>query len=190
MELETRQLTTRLWPSLQRLFGARGACGGCWCMAWRIGRGEKWDEVKGETARRRMRKLVSQGRARGLLAFEGGEPVGWCTFGPRSDFPRLERARTLRCDDAGRVWSIPCFFIARGWRGRGVAGTLLEHAIELMRSEGAPIVEGYPAKPPRDGGALPGAFAWTGTPSLFEARGFTLVGSPSASKLRMRLRLG
>jgi hypothetical protein len=24
------------WSDLEELFGARGACGGCWCMTWRL----------------------------------------------------------------------------------------------------------------------------------------------------------
>jgi hypothetical protein len=32
-----------------------------------------------------------------------------CTFGKRTDFPRLNRARTLKCDDSETVCSIPDF---------------------------------------------------------------------------------
>ncbi|NTV04038.1 GNAT family N-acetyltransferase, partial [bacterium] len=46
--ITTRELTPSLWPQVEELFGAKGACGGCWCQAWRIGPGEKWDEIKGE----------------------------------------------------------------------------------------------------------------------------------------------
>ena len=28
------------WDDLARLFGARGACGGCWCMWWRLARAD------------------------------------------------------------------------------------------------------------------------------------------------------
>jgi len=50
LALTTRALTPRLWPALAELFGANGACGGCWCMWWRIETGERWRDIKGETA--------------------------------------------------------------------------------------------------------------------------------------------
>src|SRR6266576_7255137 len=37
MQLKIRPLTPDLWPALEDLFGAKGACNGCWCMYWRIG---------------------------------------------------------------------------------------------------------------------------------------------------------
>jgi GNAT superfamily N-acetyltransferase len=189
MQLEFRALSSETWRAFEKLFGARGACGGCWCMAWRIGKNDKWEDVKGEPAHRRMRALVRQGKALGVLAFDGDEPVGWCTFGPRADFPRLDRARTLACDDADRVWSLPCFFIKRGYRGQGVASALLGHVLGLLQRRGVRLVEAYPAKPPRDGKPLPAAFAWMGPKAMFDAFGFELVGDPAASKQRMRLAL-
>ena len=37
---EFHPLTPELWSDLEQLFGARGACGGCWCMWWRLSAGE------------------------------------------------------------------------------------------------------------------------------------------------------
>ena len=28
--------TPDTWRDLETLFGEKGACGGCWCMAWRV----------------------------------------------------------------------------------------------------------------------------------------------------------
>jgi hypothetical protein len=28
------------WSEFEALFGERGACGGCWCMLWRLKRSE------------------------------------------------------------------------------------------------------------------------------------------------------
>ena len=124
VETEARRAGSRrpaLWPALETLFGPRGACGGCWCMYWRLEKGERWDDLQGAPAKRRMKALVAAGKARGAIAFAGKEPVGWIAYGPRQDFPRLDRARTLACEDAGDVWSLPCFFIKAGWRDQGVA---------------------------------------------------------------------
>ena len=31
-----KALTIDSWNDFERLFGERGACGGCWCMYWRL----------------------------------------------------------------------------------------------------------------------------------------------------------
>ncbi|MBI2899283.1 MAG: GNAT family N-acetyltransferase [Planctomycetes bacterium] len=184
--MEVKELTPALWPDLERLFGPRGACGGCWCMYWRLPEGKKWEEFKGAAAKRCFKRLVADGAARGLLAFAEGEPVGWCTFGPRPDFARLDRAPSLACDDADRVWSIPCFFVKGGHRGKGVAGALLGGACAAMKRAGARVVEGYPVRDSRDGKPIPAAFAWTGTLSLFRRAGFRPAGPRGTGKRRMR----
>jgi GNAT superfamily N-acetyltransferase len=186
--LTIRDLTPSLWPAMQSLFGERGACGGCWCMYWRLNKDERWDELKGNRARARMRALVRNGEALGALAFASAEPVGWCAYGRRQDFVRLERARTLACTDAEHVWSIPCFFIKTDWRDQGVATALLEHALKSLRRRGAKIVEGYPVNLKGEE-RLPNAFAWTGTRAMFESAGFRLAGPATTSKVRMRRRL-
>lgn len=189
MKIATRELTPALWPEVEILFGVNGACGGCWCMSWRILKGEKWDEVKGTKARERFSKLVASGAVHGVIAFEGDTPIGWATFGPRRDFARLDRSPSLACDDADAVWSLPCFFIKTGHRGKGVATALLAAALEAMRSRNAKTVEGYPVRPKRTGETLPAAFAWTGTRSLFEKAGFKVVGNEGGGKERVRLDL-
>ena len=185
MSIRTRELTPEQWPQVERLFGDNGACGGCWCQAWRIADGEKWDAVKGATAKARLRRGVRAGTIYGVLAFEGETPIGWCTFGPRLSFPRLERARTLRCDDPERVWSIPCFFVTRGHRQQGVAGAMLDHALRVMARRKVEIAEGYPSKPDASGRYI-ATFAWTGTRSLFAKAGFTVAGNAQGSKQRVR----
>jgi GNAT superfamily N-acetyltransferase len=185
MPIRTRELTPDLWPAVERLFGERGACGGCWCQAWRIEKGERWSEIQGATARTRLRRGVKNGSVHGILAFDGAEPVGWCTFGPRLAFPRLDRARTLAVDDAERVWSIPCFYVLRDHRHRGVASAMLEHALRAMKRRGAEIAEGYPTKPDASGRYID-SFSWTGTRSMFSHAGFRVAGNREGSKQRVR----
>lgn len=179
------ELTVDHWPQVEALFGKKGACGGCWCQAWRLRRGEKWGEIKGDLARDRLHAGVLDGSVRAVLAFDGDSPVGWCTFGPRTTFPRLDRAPSLKCDDADRVWSIPCFFVIRGYRRKGVARAMLARALDVMGRQGAEIAEGYPSKPDSKGRYID-TFAWTGTVSLFEKAGFTVAGSPGGGRRRMR----
>jgi GNAT superfamily N-acetyltransferase len=185
MGTRTRDLSPSLWPQVEALFGKNGACGGCWCQAWRIERGERWGDVKGAAAKERLRRGIESGTTFGALAFDGETPIGWCTYGPRDSFPRLNRARSLRCDDSSDVWSVPCFFVLRDYRRQGVAKALLLHALGAMAHRGVDVVEGYPSAPNKDGSYI-AAFSWTGTISLFEKAGFVLAGNAEGSKRRMR----
>jgi predicted GNAT family acetyltransferase len=189
LNIETRELTPELWPALEQLFGSNGACGGCWCMTWRVEKGEKWEAIKGKVAKQRFKKLVTSGRAHGILAFRDGEPVGWCSFDKRTDYAKLDRAPSLACDDADQIWSIPCFFIKSGYRKQGVAGTLLSHALKAMANKDAKIAEGYPVKAYKYGKSIPPAFAWTGTEPLFAKAGFKEVGRKDGGKQRVRKQL-
>ncbi len=188
MKVEIKELSPDLWPDLERLFGPEGACAGCWCMYWRLS-GEEWNAIKGEGARRRFKDLVTTGKAHGILAYCDGEPVGWAAFDARPDFARLNRSPALKCQDADRVWSIPCFFVKRGYRGKGVARRLLEHAVRSLRKRGAAVVEGYPVKPREDGRPVPAAFAWTGLLPMFERAGFTVVAAKERGMQRARKQL-
>ncbi len=182
-------LTPDRWTDLAALFGANGACDGCWCMWWRHQRGEDYQSAKGATNRRRFQKLVKDGTAHGALAYADGEPVGWISFDRRTDFHRLQRARTLRCDDADEVWSLPCFYVKAGCRGRGVASALLDFAIRQLRREGARILEAYPVQPLPDGKRYRADEAYTGTVELFAKAGFKPVGARDNHRQRMRLTL-
>ena len=186
MKVECRELTPELWDDVERLFGKNGACGGCWCMYWRLEKGERLEDVKGATAKRRFKALVKAGHAYGVLAYHKDEPIGWCSFGPRRDYARLDRAPSLACDDADHVWSVPCFFVRRDVRSQGVAEAMLAFAETAMKSRGARIIEGYPVKPAKSGGLLSAAFAWTGTRSLFVTRGFKVVEARPRGKERVR----
>ena len=170
--LRTRALVPEDWPALARLFGPNGACGGCWCMWPRVEKGGKtWEAQKGPRNRARFQKLVQQGQVHGVLAFAGDEPVGWCSFGPRVDFPRLAGIKALAAvPPAPGTWSVVCFYIPARWRGRGVAELLLAAATRRAIALGATRVEGYPQD--TKGKALPAAFAWTGVPRLFEKVGY------------------
>ena len=186
MALTLKDLEPSDWPAFERLFGSSGACGGCWCMSWRTAKGEKWDAIKGDEAKRRMQALIAAGQVHGVLAFADGEPVGWCAYDKRPDFAKLDRAPSLACDDADQVWSIPCFFIHKAHRNQGVGSALLAHALDSLKQLGATIVEGYPAKPAKDGKRMPAAFAWTGTRAMFDRAGFALAGNPDGGKQRVR----
>lgn len=173
MKIITKELKPSFWNDLEILFGSNGACGGCWCMSWRTEKGENWENIKGNNAKNRFKKLVTSGKAHGVLAYADGVPVGWCSFDRRKDYPKLDRAPSFKCTDANDVGSIPCFFVKNGYRGKGIAGKLLEHAEKVMKKMKFKILEGYPVKPSKAyKDKIPAAFAWTGTQPLFLKAGF------------------
>jgi GNAT superfamily N-acetyltransferase len=185
-DLEFAPLTPERWSDFEVLFGERGAIGGCWCMWWRLKRTE-FERLKGEGNKQAMREIVESGQVPGLLAYEGGEPVGWCSVAPREEFPVLQRSRTLKPVDGTPVWSITCFFVAKGYRGIGMNSRLLRAAVEYVRDQGGHIVEGYPIVPRKD--QVPVVFAFTGFASVFDGEGFVEVLRRSETRPIMRLYL-
>jgi GNAT superfamily N-acetyltransferase len=142
-------------------------------MWWRVPRGGKlWAEMKGKKNRAAFRKLVENGDVHAVLAFHGDKPVGWCSFGPRRSYSRLERVKAFKRNWPEDTWSILCFYIPAPWRGHGVAERLLKEATSRAFQLGAHEVEGYPVMPPKPPASIPGAFAWTGVPAMFDAAGY------------------
>lgn len=186
-DFEVKPVTPRLWPDLERLFGTRGACGGCWCMTWRLTRRE-YELGKGEGNRRAFREIVRSGQRPGLLAYHLGQPVGWCAVGPRESFPALERSRILKPVDDQPVWSIPCLFVAKSHRRQGVSEILLKAAADFAKDCGAHLVEGYPVEPKKSD--MPDVFAFTGLASAFQKAGFEEVLRRSETRPIMRRRVG
>lgn len=174
------------WPDVEKLFGPRGACGGCWCMVWRRTAAE-WPAAKGEPNRRAFRKIIADGPPPGVLAYAGKEPIGWCAVAPRETYVRLQTSRVLKPLDDQPVWSISCLFVARAWRRRGISSRLADAAAQLARRLGAKIVEAYPVLPRTSD--MPAAFAWTGVPGSFERAGFTEAGRHSRSRPILRRRV-
>lgn len=176
-------LTPDRWSDFERLFGPRGACGGCWCMHARRS-SRDFAANKGDGNRRAFRRIVQAGPPPGILAYAGDRAVGWCAIAPRREFVRLATSRVLAPVDDQPVWSVPCFFVAREWRRRGLSARLLRAALSYARSRGARIVEGYPIEPYADN--VPAPFAWVGLPATFRAAGFHEVARRSKARPIMR----
>jgi GNAT superfamily N-acetyltransferase len=151
MRVEVHPLTPERWSDLVLLFERRGPHGGrpvtlgCWCMYWRLP-AKVFDSSWGNDNRAALEALVASGTEPGLLAYADGEPVGWCSLGPRDGFVRLERSRVLRRPDEAPVWSIVCFYVQSERRRQGVATALLEAAVAHAASHGAELVEAYGCK--------------------------------------------
>ena len=175
--------TSDRWSDIETLFGPRGACGGCWCMWWRLTRAQ-FEEQKGDGNHHSLHDLITNGSTPGLLAYTDGHPVGWCAVAPRSEYSALSRSRILKPVDEQPIWSIVCFFIARPARRKGLTLLLLQAAIQYARKNGATIVEGYPVEPKKE--KMPDVFAFTGVRSAFDKAGFIEVARRSETRPIMR----
>jgi GNAT superfamily N-acetyltransferase len=181
-QLEFQPLTPNRWGDLELLFGERGACGGCWCMYWRLTRAQ-YNLDKGERNKRAMKAIVESGETPGILAYDKGEPVAWCSVAPRRSFPVLDRSRILKPVDDRPVWSVACLFVDKKHRRQGLSVKLLKAAIDFVGKRGGRIIEGYPVEPKKD---QPDAFVWTGLASAFIKAGFKEVERRSESRPIMR----
>lgn len=168
-DITIEPLTPERWHDFETLFGPRGACGGCWCMYFRLPNRD-FVANKGDGNRFAMFRLVQDGPVPGLIAYVDGQPAGWCAVAPRLDYPRLANSRILAPLDDQPVWSVVCFFIARGHRRQGLSTRLLLAAADYARSQGAAILEGYPETPRQE--KAPDVFLYVGAVSAFQKAGF------------------
>jgi GNAT superfamily N-acetyltransferase len=174
--LEILPLTPERLPDLAALFNQGGDPKWCWCSFFRV---RNVDLAKSTAAKNRavLEKAVdttgAEGRNPGLVAYRGGEPIGWVSLGPRDDYARLQHSKLMAPVDDRPVWSIVCFVVSRQARGQGVAHALLEAAIEYAGQHGATLLEAYPIE--TDGARVAAAHAYKGTTGMFERAGFDVV---------------
>jgi GNAT superfamily N-acetyltransferase len=147
---------------------------------WFRGTRKVYREDQGDGNKRRMRKIISGGEVPGILAYHGGEPVGWCAVGPRETYDALARSRALAPVDDKPVWSVTCLFVRKDFRRRGVSTRLLDAAAKYAASRGARIVEGYPVD--ANTADRPDAFMYHGAASAFRAAGYKEVARRSPTR--------
>jgi GNAT superfamily N-acetyltransferase len=182
-QLQFHPVTPDRWQDFEKLFGPNGACAGCWCMWWRLPRAE-FTQKHYAGNKRAIKKIITTGQEPGILAYADGEPIGWCAVAPREAYPSLDRSQVLQPVDDQPVWSITCFYIARGYRKQGVTGQLLAAAIQFAHERGAQIIEGYPIDAGGEKKSAPSVF--TGLASTFERTGFVEVARRSPTRPIMR----
>jgi GNAT superfamily N-acetyltransferase len=121
--------------------------------------------------REAMRGLIERGTPVGVLAYDGDEPVGWCSVAPRETYPRLDRSRVMPRISPEPTWTVLCFFLRRSHRRTGISRILLKGAVEYAKASGARFVEAYPL----DTAGITSLFR--GRSSVFKALGFQQDGS-------------
>ena len=177
-------LTPDRWDDLVDLFGPeRGASSGCWCMWWRMPRAD-WKAVPRAEKRDRFRAIVEAGPPPGVLAYDGGQAVGWCAVGPRATLPRMNGSRVAApLDTTDGVYAVNCFYIRTGYRGQGLMRVLLDGAMALAAEQGAVAVEACPLDTDRK---LVWGEGFVGLAPVFRAAGFEEVARRSATRPLMR----
>jgi GNAT superfamily N-acetyltransferase len=194
-ELQIQPLTPDRIGDLASLFDQGGDPKWCWCSYYRL---RSLDFGSSTPASNRgvleaaVGDAVLSGRAPGLIAFRGGEAIGWVSVGPRDDYARLQHSRVLGPVDDTPVWSIVCFVVGRRSRGQGVARALLDAAIAYAGSHGATTLEAYPVD--TSDGRVSAATAFKGTLRMYERAGFEVIArrranrtSPERPIVRLRL---
>jgi len=176
-ELRIVPLTAERLPDLAELFGQGGDPRWCWCAWFRTRQGwpakrEDRIAINRGIMEDAVRKLQPEARAPGLVAYRGGEAVGWVSLGPREDYERIEHSVVLRRLDDKPVWSIVCFVVGKQSRGQGIANALLAAAVDYARDHGATLLEAYPTD--THGKRVQAGYAYTGTLGMFERAGFSV----------------
>lgn len=179
-------LNKQRWQDFVKLFGEKGACGGCWCMSWRLKKAD-FEQQKGEGNKQLMRQLVDSGAPTGIIGYVGGKPIGWCSVAPREQYLRLQYSRILKPVDTKPVWSIVCIFLTRDYRRKGLSTELIKAAVEYCKFKGCNTVEAYPTVPYSD--KTPAAFLWSGVPESYYKAGFKLAEQRSKWKIILRCNL-
>ncbi len=184
-DLTFRPVEASRWADFERLFESRGGPSYCWCMPYRATADEN-RRLDRETRKAGMRARVMAGAPVGLLAYAGGEPIGWCSIAPRSTFPRPNTSAVPGAARAGDslVWSLTCFFVPRRFRGCGLASRLLRAAIAYAREQGAAAVEAYPVDPDSP------SYRYGGFRPMFQAVGARELGPLGRRRHVVRIDLG
>ena len=197
MTLTLLPLTPARLPDLDAIFQARGCSVAkpCYCMYYRLsgagvmagGSAAAMQRNRAALAQLAHRAEQEGGPPPGLIGYdETGTPVGWVSLGPREDFARLARSRTMKQVDEQPVWSLICFVVPAAYRHQGVAHALLEGAVDWARERGVRLLEAYPVD--RNAADAPEA-SWFGSSSMFEKAGFAEVARHKPARPIVRLAL-
>ncbi len=182
-DLEVLPLTAERLSDLAVLFNQGGDPKWCFCSFFRV-RNVNFQNATAASNRKvleaAVETTVAHDRAPGLVAYRHGEPIGWVSLGPRDDYERLQHSKVLAPIDDKPVWSIVCFVVSKRARKQGVAGALLDAAVDYAREHGATLLEGYPVE--TDGQRVPAAHAYKGTVGMFERAGFKVVERRQANR--------
>jgi GNAT superfamily N-acetyltransferase len=182
---------------LQAVFGTRGPAANCQCQRYKLRPREAFRRFPVEERARRLREQThcddpAAETTSGLVAYLGGEAVGWCAVEPRSAYGGLVRVsrvpwlgRSEDRADAG-VFAVTCVFARAGFRRRGIGSALARAAVSSAWSRGARAIEAYPMLT-TPGHTITLDEIHVGTRSMFAAAGFAEVSRPTLRRVVMRI---
>lgn len=143
----------------------------CYCLEGHLDRktNEQWTDPK--KRREKAIELIRTGEMQGYLAYLGSNVVGWCNVNDRRNYRYLtEMFREIgyRTEEAAdtKVKAIYCFLIAPGYRGKGIAQSLLDRVCEDAVRDGYAYIEAYPFADEKF------EFPYHGTFKMYERNGF------------------
>ena len=177
------------WDDVVRAFGERGDASRCFC--------QYFCEPSGAfkpSRKTNMAALLNQisDHTPGLLAYRQDEPVGWVQVGPMQRYPRFERSAgygSKTVSPPSGAWALTCFVVAVGNRQEGLAGELLDAAVDFALSQGAASLDAHPVDLRGTTSRPSGSELYVGVLSLFTRRGFRIVGRTSSRRPVVRRRL-
>jgi len=173
-------VTLERLPDLQEFSARYGKFGYCSCMRWRLTSSQfQRTNKRGRTGA--LGGKVALGLPVGVLAYRAGEPVGWCSVAPRTDYAGLERYKAIPKVQGRNAWSVVCFYLAPSVRRQSLTLALLRAAVDYALSRGADAVEGYPVEP------FAKLYTYMGSVRTFEQAGFDDVTPEGSSRRVMRL---
>jgi GNAT superfamily N-acetyltransferase len=154
----------------------------CYChFLWAPSAVKPWDQWTGAENRAAVDALIAARELRGYLAYVDGRPIGWCNATPKAKIPALNETRDPQ--EALVGW-IACFVIAKPYRRRGVARSLLEAACAGFRQEGLAFVEAYARR-----NAATEADNHSGPLALYLSAGFAILREEDEDGVVVRKRL-
>jgi GNAT superfamily N-acetyltransferase len=185
------------WDDLAAIFGTADYPSRCRCQRLKVA-GWIWRDSTQEQRSAMLRAQTACGRPNapttsGLVAYLDGEPAGWVAVEPRAAYPKLRTTRipwTGRHEDKDddRVWSVTCFVVRKGYRGRGLTYHLARATIDFARTRGARAIEAYPMIT-QPGKEITWGELHVGARQVFEEAGFTEVTHPTPRRVVMRIDL-
>ena len=160
-------VTPETWPDTAALFAGRGGPKTCWCMVWRKDADGGSAPADAQIRQAAMEQLVQARRQVGILGYDDGMPVAWCSIAPRSMF---STSLSNTGADPG-LWSLTCFFIRADHRKQAGFAALLQAAGDFAKAEGATAIEAYPVDPDSP------SYRFSGFLPAFEAFGYVKIGT-------------
>jgi GNAT superfamily N-acetyltransferase len=165
-----KPLSLATWQDFAALVDRHnGVWGGCWCLGF-----HPEGKEPGPHRQEQKHRRVSEGTAHAALVFDGATCVGWCQFGSPEELARIKHLREYREKvTAPPDWRITCFFVDKGYRGKGVSAIALAGALDEIAHLGGGTVESYPED--ATGRKISGSFLYNSNISIFEHHGFQRV---------------